>query len=102
MPRRDTRPYRDPFDPFHPVVAQLDLHGLGAEEAGRVVAGFLRSWSRRGKGNVVHVITGRGRGSPGRPVLPGVVKRVLAGECAALVDRWQKDENEGGVLVRLK
>lgn len=102
MPRRDTRPYRDPFDPFHPVVAELDLHGLGADEAKRVVLGFLQSWSRRGRGNVVHIITGRGRGSAGRPVLPGVVKRILTGESAPLVDRWQKDENEGGVLVKLK
>lgn len=101
MPRRDTRRYRDPFDPFHPVAAELDLHGLGAEEARRVVVGFLDLWSRRGRGNVVHIITGRGRGSLGRPVLPGLVKRLLTGECAALVDRWEKDENEGGVLVKL-
>ena len=92
----------DPFDPFHPIAATLDLHGFRAEEARQVAAGFLRAWSRRGKGLVVHIITGRGRGSAARPVLPGVVRRVITGECAELVDRWGKDENEGGMLVRLK
>lgn len=102
MPRRSPREYRDPFDPFHPIAATLDLHGMGAEEARRVAEGFLRTWSRRGEGLVVHIITGRGRGSAGRPVLPGVVRRLLTGECAPLVERWEKDVNAGGVVVKLR
>jgi len=66
------------------------------------VADFLRTQARIGPGQVVHVITGRGRGSAGKPVLPGVVRRVLSGDVARFVAQWDKDLDEAGFLVRLK
>ena len=82
--------------------ATLDLHGDTALDAERRVADFIRTQARVRPGQVVHVITGRGRGSVGRPVLPGVVRRVLAGEVARLVSAWDKDLDEAGFMIRLK
>lgn len=71
-------------------------------DAERRVADFLRTQARVRPGQVVHVITGKGRGSAGRPVLPGAVRRVLAGDVARFVAQWDKDLDEAGFLIRLK
>jgi DNA-nicking Smr family endonuclease len=84
-------------------VATLDLHGDLAHEAERRVRDFLRTQARISRGKVVHVITGRGRGSAGRPVLPSVVRRVLGEEeVARLVAEHDRDLDDGGVLIRLR
>jgi hypothetical protein len=82
--------------------ATLDLHGDTALDAERRVADFIRTQARIRPGQVVHVITGKGRGSAGRPVLPGAVRRVLAGDVARFVAQWDKDLDEAGFLIRLK
>ncbi len=82
-------------------VATLDLHGDTAVEAERRVRDFIRTHARISRGRVVHVITGRGRGSSGRPVLPGVVRRVLRGDVARFVEDFDRDLDEAGYLVRL-
>ena len=83
-------------------VATLDLHGDVAFEAERRVRDFIRTHARISRGKVVHVITGRGRGSAGRPVLPGVVRRVLAEEdVARLVAEHDRDLDEAGYLIRM-
>jgi hypothetical protein len=51
---------------------------------------------------VVHIVTGRGLGSRGAPVLPGAVRKVLAGETARFVQEFDRDLDEAGFLVRLK
>jgi DNA-nicking Smr family endonuclease len=85
------------------VCATLDLHGDTATEAERRVRDFLLTHARISRGEVVHVITGRGRGSGGRPVLPGVVRRVLASEAVARhVAGWDRDLDEAGFLIRMK
>jgi hypothetical protein len=83
-------------------VATLDLHGDTALDAERRVRDFVRSHARVSRGRVVHVITGKGRGSVGRPVLPAVVRRVLAGDVSSFVADWDKDLDEAGFLIRLK
>ena len=85
-----------------PPVATLDLHGDTALEAERRVRDFIRTHARISGGRVIHVITGRGRGSPGSPVLPGVVRRVLGGEVARYVDDWDRDLDEAGYLIRIR
>lgn len=102
MSRR--QPRWDPFDPLLDAepVATLDLHGFTAMEAERAVTNFITTWRGRAAGEVVHIITGRGRGSRGRPVLRGAVKRFLAGDIARFVDEFHLDLDEGGYLVRLK
>jgi hypothetical protein len=82
--------------------ATLDLHGDTAVEAERRVRDFIRTHARISGGRVVHVITGRGRGSRGRPVLPGVVRRVLAGDVARFVEDFDRDLDEAGYLIRLR
>ena len=82
--------------------AMLDLHGDTALDAERRIGDFIRTQARVRPGQVVHVITGKGRGSAGRPVLPGVVRRVLAGDVARLVADWDKDLDEAGFMIRLK
>jgi len=83
-------------------VATLDLHGDTALEAERRVRDFILTQSRIARGQVVHIITGRGLGSCRRPVLPGVARRVLSGDMARFVQEFDRDLDEAGFLVRLK
>lgn len=82
--------------------ATLDLHGDTALDAERRVRDFIATHARISSGRVVHVITGKGRGSPGRPVLPGVVRRVLEGDVSRFIADFDRDLDEAGYLVRLK
>ena len=83
-------------------VATLDLHGNTALEAEGRVKDFVRTHARISKGQVVHIITGRGLGSRGKAVLPGAVRRALGSEVARFVQEFDKDLDEAGYLVRLK
>lgn len=94
---------RDPFDPFDgPVDHTIDLHGLRAAEARAHVEKMLDAVYRKKPGALVHIITGRGRGSPGAPVLKGLVRTMLRSEQLRQVQDWATDLDEGGYLVRLK
>ena len=104
-PRRKGR--HPAFDARDPLLdaradAELDLHGFGAMEARSAVRAFLESWRRRRAGAVVHIVTGKGKGSPGAPVLLGLVKTLLQGELRAMVSQWGLDDGEGGYRVRLR
>ena len=81
--------------------ATLDLHGDTALEAERRTHDFIVTYARISPGTVLHIITGRGRGSAGLPVLPGVVKRVLQGSAGQFVANFDRDLDDGGFLVRL-
>ena len=83
-------------------VATLDLHGDTALDAERRVKDFVTTHSRISPGEVVHIITGRGRGSEGTPVLPGAVRRALTSEVRRFVDEYDRDLDEAGFLVRLR
>lgn len=104
MARRRARPAaeRDPFEPLAGTVADtLDLHGLDAPAARDAVVAFVSRARRRSPGGLVHVITGRGRGSERGPVLKGMVRTLLqSGQLAA--DAWGEDLDGGGFLVRLR
>ena len=80
----------------------MDLHGFGAMEARSAVRAFLESWQRRKAGAVVHIITGRGKGSANGPVLRGLVKSLLQGELRGMVSQWSVDDGEGGYRVRVQ
>jgi DNA-nicking Smr family endonuclease len=84
------------------VHAALDLHGRTAEEARALVREFLGSLARRAPGAVVQLVTGKGRGSAGRPVLRGAMAALLKGELAPRVADWCRDVDEGGFLVRVR
>ncbi len=81
--------------------ATLDLHGDTALEAQRRTHDFIVTHARVSPGSTLHIITGRGRGSAGRPVLPGMVKRVLQGSARQFVAEFDRDLDDGGFLVRL-
>jgi DNA-nicking Smr family endonuclease len=83
-------------------VATLDLHGDTALEAERRVKDFVTAHSRISPGKVIHIITGRGRSSGARPVLPGAVRRALATEIRRFVEEYDGDLDEAGFLVRLR
>ena len=97
-------PVFDASDPLHDgrVAAELDLHGYGATEAPAAVRAFLASWQRRRPGAVVHIITGKGKGSANGPVLRGLVKILLQGEQRSVVAEWGLDDAGGGYKVRLR
>ncbi len=104
-PRRKGR--HPAFDARDPLLdaradADLDLHGFGAMEARSAVRAFLESWRRRKAGAVVHIITGRGKGSANGPVLRGLVKSLLQGELRGMVSQWSVDDGEGGYRVRVQ
>jgi len=82
--------------------ATLDLHGDTALEAERRTHDFIVTQSRVSVGGVIHVVTGRGRGSAGRPVLPGAVKRVLEGSARQFVADYDRDLDDGGYVIRLR
>ena len=80
----------------------LDLHGYTAAQAEARLRDFLRTRSVDTSGRVVHVITGRGNRSEGVPVLPGLVRDLLASELAEHVDLSAGLPSGGGVAIRLR
>ncbi len=104
MRRKGRHPVFDARDPLLDARAdaELDLHGLGAPQAQSAVRAFLESWRRRKAGAVVHIITGKGKGSASGPVLRSLVKNLLQGELRAMVREWGLDDAEGGYRVRVR
>lgn len=103
--RREARPPDSPTPrTLHAAVVadRLDLHGLTADEAERRLAMFLDRVAVTAPGEVVRVITGRGAGSAGPPVLQGVVRDALDGRLAHRVAEWAVDMGGGAYLVRVK
>jgi len=85
--------------------AKLDLHGLTREEARAKVRYFLDDSVYHGKKTVL-IVTGRGKGSGGEPVLRGEVERYLADEAGAWVSEWGRAParygGEGALVIFLK
>lgn len=104
MKRRRGTPRFDASDSFLDAkpVAVLDLHRYTASAAVEVVTGFLAAWARGAPGGVVHIITGKGRGSAGRPVLRPKVATLLRTQLRHLVADWDRDADDGGFVVRLR
>lgn len=84
-----------------PASATLDLHGFPAGEVEPVLRAFLETWKQRLPGAVVHVITGRGRGSKGAPIIRPLVRRLIKDLPAGLVREWALTHDEGGYRIRL-
>jgi DNA-nicking Smr family endonuclease len=84
------------------VVDQVDLHGFTAEQAERRLEMFLDRVAVSSPGQVVRVVTGRGRGSAGRAVLQGVVRDAITGWLGHRVAEWAVDLGGGAYLVRVK
>ena len=80
----------------------LDLHGATRAEASTKVEDFLATWQRKASGRVVHVITGRGLGSSGAPLLKGLVDDLLRNQLKVYVSKSEPDLDGGGFLIRLK
>lgn len=94
---------RNPFDPLDgPIDHVLDLHGMNSVEAQVRVTSFLQTNARRRPGALLHIVTGRGRGSVAGPVLRPLVKRLLTGELARFVAAMGRDVDDGGFVVRLR
>jgi hypothetical protein len=83
------------------VSAEVDLHGLTADQAEMRLEMFLQRVARGSPGEVVRVITGRGARSHGQPVLQGVVRDALNGWLAHYVTEWAVDVGGGAYLVRV-
>lgn len=101
-PRRRSAPPPNPFDPLDgPIADVIDLHGYRVDEArARVVAAVTRA-HRRHRGELVHIITGKGRHSPEGPVLGTRIRTLLRGDLAPLIKAFGSDLDGGGYLVRL-
>ena len=79
--------------------ATLDLHGFSAAEARSAVSALVR---RMRGGAVLHVITGKGRGSSGGAVLRPLVSGLLKGELRPLVADWSLEDSDGAFRVRVR
>ena len=103
MPRRRT-PRFDSTDELldAPVAVTLDLHGRRAAEVAGQVESFLATQARARPGQVVRIITGRGRGSSGGPVLRPIVRDVLRRLSGSIVKEFDRDVDEGSFLVKLR
>jgi len=84
------------------AVEELDLHGLTANSAERRLEMFLDRVAVTAGGEVVRVITGRGVGSPGLPVLQRIVREAITGRLAHRVEDWAVDVGGGAYLLRMK
>lgn len=90
----------DPILDQRPV-ASLDLHRYAASEVEPAVCNFVQTWAKRASGSVVHIVTGKGRGSSGAPVLKPRVRQTLERRLQASVKEWSGDIDDGGFLVLL-
>ena len=81
---------------------ERDLHHLTGAEAAVQLETFLVGWSRRRSGAVVRVITGRGNRSPGGPVLRPLVRELLKGRLAPLVEDYAVETGGGAYLIRVR
>ena len=105
MARRRTR--QPQFDSRDDLLdgagATLDLHGAGAAEARASVRAFIATQGRTARGSVVHIITGKGKGSANGAVLrPAIAAELRGPACAALIADWARDTDDGGFKVRLR
>jgi DNA-nicking Smr family endonuclease len=90
----------DPILDRRPIAA-LDLHRYSASEVEQAVCNFIQTWSKRASGSVVHVVTGKGRGSGGAPVIKPRVRQILETRLDGFVREWTRDLDDGGFLVLL-
>lgn len=67
-----------------------------------MVQAFLLVEARSSRGRVVHIITGKGKGSQSEAVLRPLIATELRGACAPLVADWSRDTDDGGYVVRLR
>ena len=104
MKRRRGTPRFDATDPLLDAkpVDELDLHRHTAAELPELVRVFLTNWVCRAPGGVVRIITGKGRGSAGKPVLGLKVAALLRTELEHLVGDWDRDADDAGYVVRLR
>lgn len=84
------------------VADELDLHGLSADAAERRLGMFFDRVAVSARGEVVRIITGRGAGSAGPPVLQALVRDALDGWLADRVEEWAVDVGGGAYLARVR
>ncbi len=83
--------------------ATLDLHGAAPPRRRRRSASFIAAQARNARGSVVHIITGKGRGSANGSVLrPAVAVELRSPACAPLIADWARDADDGGYKVKLR
>ena len=85
----------------HPV-RELDLHGLTARDAEGRVRDFIMTSTRAASRQVVRIVTGKGKGSAGQPVLAPLVRQVLSGELSRYVAEFTADVGGGSYLVKIR
>ncbi len=101
--RRSASTYgHDPFDPLEGRVDDtLDLHGFSATEARARLEQYFAGARRQRAGQLVHIITGKGRNSPGGAVIKPAVRSLIRSGAIADIVRWGIDDDEGGFLARI-
>ena len=103
MAKRSANPRWDHHDSLLDAkgAGTLDLHGLNRIQAEASVRSYLQASARSLSGKVVHIVTGKGKGSATGPVLKPAVRRVLRA-AGPLVADYDEDVDGGGFLVKLR
>ncbi len=83
--------------------ATFDLHGMTVLEAVTRAEQFLRAQAKARPGEMVRLITGRGRGGGGAPIRTHT-RTMLRGlrESGRVVADFELEDSEGSFLVRLR
>jgi len=102
--RREAKPSEQKIRTLHGSYPddELDLHGLGADDAEFRVRAFIDRWARTQPGAVLRIITGKGKGSGGTPVLRTRVHALLMDDLAPVVEEWAGEPGAGSFLVRVR
>jgi DNA-nicking Smr family endonuclease len=82
-------------------VATIDLHRHTTAEVRQRLSHDLRFLSRRHRGEIVHVVTGKGVHSDGRAVLLPFVRSLLKGSLRGYVNELSEDVEGAGYRIRL-
>lgn len=84
------------------VAATIDLHGMAAAVAEAELMRFVPGCQGRHPGKVIHIVTGKGRHSPGKAVLKSLAARLLRGPLGVHLTTFDADVDGGGYLVKLR
>jgi DNA-nicking Smr family endonuclease len=74
---------------------------MNARQAETRVRFFLQRHATTSPGRVVHIITGKGKGSEGAAVLPDLVREMLRDDLSRVVAEWAGLHGGGGFAVRI-
>jgi DNA-nicking Smr family endonuclease len=82
--------------------AVVDLHGMTAKQCRELLPQRLAILRKMYGGKIVHIITGKGKGSIGQPVLKNIVANLLRSSLRSHLHDFSEDVDGGGYLIKMR